>query len=222
MARRVIVVEDRSSFGPALVTRLRELGLECRWVTPERSKELAQSVWKAADLVLLDALDIGLQQSDGSRSRLESLDLLEQLDGIDGCADVVVYSTAMQRPEVNIPVRGLGSASAFYDVSRLTAHLREIVAGNYRDQVAAPSLEDWQALDRRLTPMADVAGAHQAMRRHDRSWRQVWDDHARFDKAAQVWISRNVLPLLGNPERGGYSLAVDVVRKVSGLPFRLI
>jgi hypothetical protein len=218
--RRVAVIDDRSSFGLALQRRLDELGLASIDMPHGQALSLKLSTWANVDLVLLDALDIGLQQSDPTRSRLVSLDLLHHIPS-NGPA-IVVYSTAMARPEINIPVRGPGRAQAFYDAFSLYDHLPTIATGKYPGQVQAPTKGDWSALDPRLPVGADVAGAHQLMRTHARSWEQIWREGAPFDKAAQVWISRNVLPLLGNPAGGGYALAVNVVRRISGLPFNLV
>jgi hypothetical protein len=220
--RRVMVIEDRSSFGPALIAQLRSMDVEAKWVTHSEALQLEAPAWRYLDLILLDAFDIDVQQSDRTRSRLASLDLLGHLAVVACPADVVVYSTAMRRPEVNIPLRGVGGAAAFFDLAGLTEHLATIVDGRYVGEVLPPTPEDWRCLDRRLTPAADVSGAHQKMRTHDRAWRQVWDQYAPFDKAAQVWINRNVLPLLGAPDGGGYAMAVNVVRRIAGLPFNLV
>lgn len=66
-----------------------------------------------------------------------------------------------------------------------------------------------------------MAAAHQRIQEHDRAWRQIWDADAPFDKAAQVWITRNVLPLLGVSSSGGYRVAIEVIRRVAGLPYQL-
>jgi hypothetical protein len=220
--KRVMVIEDRSSFGPALIAQLRRMDVDAKWLTHSEALHLESLAWRRVDLVLLDAFDIDMQQTDRTRSRLASLDLLDRSLQAACPSDVVVYSTAMRRPEVNIPLRDIGGAAAFFDVNGLAENLATIVDGRYEGQVSPPTPEDWRLLDRRLTPAADVAGAHQKMRTHDRAWRQVWDQYAPFDKAAQVWINRNVLPLLGSPEGGGYAMAVNVVRRISGLPFTLV
>jgi CheY-like chemotaxis protein len=223
--RRVLVVDDRSSFGLTLRRRLKELGLTSVGMAQTDALDLTASSWRGVDLVLLDALDIGLQQTDPTRSRLVCLDVLERI--ADAAAPtgrgpvIVLYSTAMARPEVNIPVRQAKGAAAFYNAFTLYDELASIVEGRFIAQVTPPSVADWAALDPRLPVGADVAGAHQMMRTHARSWEQIWRDGAPFDKAAQVWISRNVLPLLDSPG-GGYALAVDVVRRISGLPFALV
>jgi hypothetical protein len=218
--KRVAVIEDRSSFGLALRRRLDDLGLASIGMPHGQALGLKLSTWANVDLVLLDALDIGLQQSDPTQSRLVSLDLLHHIPS--GGPAIVVYSTAMARPEVNIPVRGPGRAQAFYDAFSLYDRLPSICAGKFPDEVPPPTKTDWSALDPRLPVGADVAGAHQLIRTHGRSWEQIWREGAPFDKAAQVWISRNVLPLLGSPAGGGYALAVNVVRRISGLPFTLV
>jgi hypothetical protein len=218
--RRVAIIEDRSSFGLALRRRLDDLGMASISMPHGESLDLDPQIWSGVDLVLLDALDIGIQQSDPSQSRLISLDLLDRIPV--GGPEVVVYSTAMSRPEVNIPLRGQHRASAFYDAFALYDHLEAISRGELSGQVELPSAADWAALDPRLPEGVDVAGAHQRIRTHERSWEQIWKVAAPFDKAAQVWISRNVLPLLGSPPGGGYALAVNVVRRISGLPYSLI
>jgi hypothetical protein len=217
---RAAIIEDRSSFGLALRRRLDGLGLASISMPHQESLDLDQEVWSGVDLVLLDALDIGIQQSDPSKSRLVSLDLLDRIP-ISG-PQVVVYSTAMAQPEVNIPLRGHGRAAAFYNAFALYDNLKNIQSGEFTGQVDEPSTSDWAQLDPRLPPGANVVGAHQRIRTHERSWEQIWKVEAPFDKAAQVWISRNILPLLGNPDGGGYALAVNVVRRISGLPFTLL
>lgn len=218
MSRQVVVVEDRASFGPSMVREVSRRGLTCQWITHDQALGAGPDRWTDVDLILLDAFDIGAQQSDPTRSRLASLDVMVDLP--PGPL-VVVYSTAMQRPEVNIPLRGPGRAVAFYEVFNLPDQLDGIVAGVFEGQVPPPTAADFKELDPRLPYGADVAGAHRRMQTHPRSWRQIWDEHAPFDKAAQVWISRNILPLLGSPDGGGYGMAVNVVRRVAGLPFRL-
>ncbi len=216
--RSVVVVEDRASFGPSLVRELTRRNVACQWVTHGDALARRPAAWTGVDLVLLDAFDLGAQQSDRTRSRLASLDVLA---GLPVEPTVVVYSTAMRRPEANIPLRGPGRAAAFYEVFDLPDQLDGILLGQYGGQVPSPTASDFVALDPRLPPGADVAAAHQQIQRHPRSWRQIWDDRAPFDKAAQVWINRNILPVLGSPPGGGYAMAVNVIRRVAGLPFRL-
>ena len=218
MAKHVVVIEDRASFGPSMVREVSRRGLPCQWITHDQALSAGPDRWAEVALVLLDAFDIGAQQSDPTRSRLASLDVMVELPP---GPPVVVYSTAMSRPEVNIPLRGPGRAAGFYDVFSLTDQLDSIIAGELHGQVPPPADGDYKELDPRLPVGADGAGAHRRMQTHPRSWRQIWDEHAPFDKAAQVWISRNVLPLLGSPDGGGYGMAVNVVRRVAGLPFRL-
>jgi hypothetical protein len=217
--KRVAIIEDRSSFGLALRRRLDDLGMASISIPHSESLDLRKAVWSEIDFVLLDALDIGIQQSDPSLSRLVSLDVLDRIP--TGGPEVVVYSTAMAQPEVNIPLRGQRRASAFYDAFALFDHLEAISRREFSGQVDEPTINDWARLDPRLPVGVDVASAHQRIRTHERSWEQVWRERAPFDKAAQMWISRNVLPILGNPEGGGYAMAVSVVRRIAGLPFTL-
>jgi hypothetical protein len=135
---------------------------------------------------------------------------------------IVCYSTAMARPEVNIPLRGAGVGDGFYDVAGVVDQLDAIAVGEMPNQVPLPGPDDWAALDPGLPVGADVAAAHQRMQDHERAWRQIWDAEAPFDRTAQMWISRNILPLLGLSSTDGYRIARTVVRKVAGLPFRLI
>jgi hypothetical protein len=213
------VIDDRSSFGLTLRRRLTELEISSVGMAHADALKLETSTWSGIDVVLLDALDIGIQQTDPTQSRLVCLDLLGAIPMSE--SPVVVYSTAMARPEVNIPVRQVGRANAFYDAFTVYDQLASIVRGRFDAQVPPPTDSDWLALDPRLPVGADIAGAHQLMRTHARSWEQIWRADAPFDKAAQVWISRNVLPLLGSP-KGGYALAVNVVRRIAGLPFSLV
>jgi hypothetical protein len=182
---------------------------------------MALADWGGADLVLLDALDLSSQQDDRTRSRLASLDLLERLEELPVSARprVVVYSTHMAAPEVNIPLRQAGVADAFYNLAVLWQHVGDVLQGAGGHQVEPPSDGDWARLHPRLTSATDVARLHQRMRRHDRAWRQVWLDQAPFDRAAQLWIHRNVLDLLG-PDVRTYRMAIDVTRRVAGLPYR--
>jgi hypothetical protein len=218
---KAIVVEDRGTFGPALVRQLEPMGVQARWMPHPIAVSLDRATWAAVPLVLIDALDLSSQQDDRTLSRLASLDILESLARMprEQAPRIVVYSTHMAKPEVNIPLRQPGVVHAFYEVGALLEHLPDVVMGRYPGQVALPRPADWAQLHPDLPASADVAAAHQLMRTHDRTWRQVWDGDAAFDKAAQVWVRRNVLSALGT-ETSGYSLAIEVVRKLAGLPYR--
>jgi hypothetical protein len=226
---KAIVIEDRGTFGPALVRQLEPLGVQARWIPHPVAAELAPATWASVPLVLLDALDLSSQQDDHTRSRLTSLDVLASVARVSppDTPRVVVYSTHMAKAEVNIPLRGANVAEGFYEVNGLLEHLPEIVLAVQRGadlsrvpgQVRRPQPADWAALHPDLPACADVVVAHQLMRTHARTWRQVWDPDATFDKAAQVWVRRNVLGVLG-AESAGYNMAVEVVRKVAGLPYQ--
>jgi hypothetical protein len=218
---KAIVIEDRGTFGPALVRQLEPMGVQARWIPHPVAADLVTPTWSSVPLVLLDALDLSSQQDDHTRSRLTSLDVLASVARLPRPQRprIVVYSTHMAKPEVNIPLRGSGVAQGFYDVGALLEHLGGIVVGQLHGQVPAPEPADWASLHPDLHPCADVVAAHQLMRTHERTWRQVWDAHAAFDKAAQVWVRRNVLPSLG-AESAGYNMAVEVVRKLAGLPYQ--
>jgi hypothetical protein len=217
---KAVVVEDRGTFGPALVSQLVSLGVSARWVAHPVALDLSTQSWADLPLLLIDALDLSSQQDDHTRSRLASLDLLDRVATLpaDRRPRVVVYSTHMARPEVNIPLRGPGVVTAHYDAAGLLDNLAEVVMGRYPDQVAPPTPRDFARLHPQVPPSADVAAVHQLMRTHDRAWRQVWDAAAAFDRAAQTWIRRNILELLGAEDRG-YSVAIQVTRKVAGLPY---
>jgi hypothetical protein len=218
--RRAVVIEDRGTFGPALARQLAARGRPARWVPHPFAIDLDPVCWANAPLVFLDALDLSSQQEDPTRSRLASLDLLQQFAALPPGQrpKVIVYSTHMAKPEINIPLRRPGSAVAFYEVQDLMDRLDDIVLDRYPGQVAPPTPEDWAALHPGLHARSDVAGAHQAMRRRESAWRLVWDDHAAYDKAVQVWIRRNVVSLL-DVEARGYGIAVEVTRKLAGLPY---
>jgi hypothetical protein len=236
---KAIVIEDRGTFGPALVRQLEPLGVQARWIPHPVAADLAPATWASVPLVLLDALDLSSQQDDRSRSRLTSLDVLESVarGPPPDTPRVVVYSTHMAKPEVNIPLRGARVAAGYYEVGALIEHLSAIVtaahqpgrapagspAGRPRHrlpgQVPEPVPADWLALHPDLPVCADVVVAHQLMRTHPRTWRQVWDPTAAFDKAAQVWVRRNVLGALG-AESASYNMAIEVVRKLAGLPYQ--
>jgi hypothetical protein len=227
---KAIVIEDRGTFGPALVRQLEPLGVQARWIPHPVAADLAPATWASVPLVLLDALDLSSQQDDRTRSRLTSLDVIESVARVPPPATprVIVYSTHMGKPEVNIPLRGSGVAQGFYEVGTLLERLRGVVdaaqqapgtPARLEGQVPRPEPADWLALHPELPPCADVVRAHQLMRTHERTWRQVWDAEAVFDKAAQVWVRRNVLGILGAPS-AGYNMAIEVVRKVAGLPYQ--
>jgi hypothetical protein len=217
---RAVVIEDRGTFGPALVRQLEARGLAARWVPHPVAGEVDPATWNQASLVFLDALDLSSQQEDPTRSRLASLDLLEMFAALpaDRRPRVVVYSTHMAKPEVNIPLRRSGSATAFYEVHDLMDQLDEVVRHRFPGQVPPPAAADWAVLHPALHERSDVAAAHQAMRRREGAWRLVWDDRAGYDKAIQVWIRRNVVSLL-RVETRGYGVAVEVTRKLAGLPY---
>lgn len=218
-----VVVDDRLSFAPMLARRVEREGASVRCAAHSAALVERGGVLEGLgprDLVLLDALDIGAQQEDPRASRLQSLDVLERIARQRGRAPrVVVYSTAMADPAVNIPLRSrTARVEAYYDVVSLLDSLPSVMAGSYPGQVPAPSEADFVALDPGLTSAADVGAAHQHMRGRPIVWEQVWNPAAPFDRAAQRWISRNVLPLLAVPSSAGYALAVNVVRRVAGLP----
>jgi hypothetical protein len=219
IAVRPLVVEDRAGFGSSLRSQLIRLGVEADWLTHPAALARPAGQWAKRPLVLLDALDLSSQQDDDSCSRLASLDVLEQVRKLpaDRRPVVVVYSTDMARPEVNIPLRSWGVASAFFELRVLVTHLRDVlVGGDHSHQVAAPVEGDWHDLHPQLAVGADVASIHQLMRSNERVWRQVWMYDAPFDRAAMMWIRRNVLRRVG--PAAGYRSAIDVARKVAGLP----
>jgi hypothetical protein len=217
-----VIVEDRGTFGPTLKSELTDRGVEVRWLPHPSAEAVPAEQWAAVDLVVLDAVDRSSQQEDRTRSRLASLDILETLAAAPAGTGprVVVYSTHMTAPEVNIPLRQAGRADAFYELSALWQHVEEILEGTYRHQAGPPVEGDWRRLHAKLAPHTDVAGVHQRMRRNERAWDQVWMPEAPFDRAAQTWIQRNVVGLLG-PGVRSYRTAVDVTRKVAGLPCRV-
>jgi len=226
MTTRAVIVEDRGSFGPALARSLEQHGVAARWIPHTVALEQEAETLAAADLLFVDALDLDRQQSDATQSRLASLDLLMRLGATPEPRRprVTVYSTVMERPELNIPLRQAGVAARYFTVEALTANVAEIALGaTLADkQVRAPTAVDWHTLHPDLPVGADVAAAHQRIRDHDRAWQQIWDPAAPFDKAAQVWVSRNVLPLLQLPSTSGYRVAIEVIRKVAGLPYALL
>jgi hypothetical protein len=215
-----VVIEDRGTFGPALARQLATRGQPARWVPHPLAIDLDPALWANAPLVFLDALDLSSQQEDPTRSRLTSLDLLQTFAALPPAQrpTVIVYSTHMAKPEINIPLRRPGSAKAFYEVQDLMDNLDDVVLGRYPGQVPPPTDADWAALHPSLHARSDVAAVHQAMRRREGAWRLVWDDRAGYDKAVQVWIRRNVVSLL-DVEHRGYGIAVEVTRKLAGLPY---
>src|SRR5262245_44057868 len=118
---KAIVIEDRGTFGPALVRQLEPMGVQARWLPHPVAAEMGPATWASVPLVLLDALDLSSQQDDRTRSRLTSLDVLASVARVPPGEEprVVVYSTHMAKPEVNIPLRGTGVAHGFYDVGAL-------------------------------------------------------------------------------------------------------
>lgn len=218
-----VVVDDRMSFAPMLARRLETCGASVRCTAHGPLVRDPAPVLRSlgpGDLVMVDAVDIGATQDDPRASRLGSLDVLALLGAMGSVRPrVVVYSTSMADPAVNIPLRtAVGRADAYYEVVSLLDELSAVVEGSYRGQVAVPSAADYSMLDPDLPSSADVGAAHQRMRVRDLVWEQVWNPGAPFDRAAQRWISRNVLPLLLLPSSAGYAVAVDVIRRVSGLP----
>jgi hypothetical protein len=218
---RTVVVEDRGTFGPTLKGQLADRGVEVRWLPHPSAETVTAPQWANVDLVMLDAVDLSSQQDDARRSRLASLDILERITEVPDAVRprVVVYSTHMTAPEVNIPLRQVPGADAFYELGDLWNHLDEVLAGDHAHQAPPPTKGDWARLHAKLTPDVDVAAVHQLMRRNERAWEQVWQAKAPFDRAAQVWIQRNVVVRLG-PGVRSYRTAVDVTRKVAGLPRR--
>lgn len=220
---RALVIEDRASFAPAVTKRLEAQGVPSRWLPHGRALALDGPTWASVELVLVDALDLGGQQDDPTRSRLASLDLLDVASDLPP-ADrplLVVYSTAMHRSEIRLPLASHPLRPPLYDVTGLLESIPELVAGDTSRALSRPTDEDWSDLDPSLDHRTRLAEAHQRMRSHERAWRQVWDPDAPFDKAAQVWITRNVLPLLGLSSSRGYGIARSVMQRVAGLPYRL-
>lgn len=217
---RPLVVEDRVGFGTSLRARLAPLGVQADWVTHPDTANWGPDRWEARPLVLLDALDLSSQQDDRTRSRMASLDVLSTIRELPGSRrpTVLVYSTDMARPEVHLPLRAWGVVDGLFVLGSLVKGLPAIVrSGDRSGQVPPPTRQDWSRLHPKLAPGADVATIHQLMRRNERVWRQVWLADAPFDRAAMMWIRRNVLPLLGPGT--GYRVAIDVTRKIAGLPY---
>lgn len=220
---RALIVEDRASFAPLVCRSLRDLGIDCRSISHPRAVSILGDTWEQLDLVLLDALDLSSQQDDPRASRLTSLDVLDRLANSGGDRPVVVsYSTSMDRPEIHLPMWTHAAVDACFDAVSLLDHLGSIVEGRLdRGAQPAPTPATWHALEPDLPTCAQLAPAHQLIRRHERAWRQIWDSQAPFDKAAQVWITRNVLPLLGLSSSHGYGVARSTIRRIAGLPYRL-
>lgn len=213
-----LIVEDRAGFAPQLRRVLVGGGVQSQWLAHRDAVDLEPGRFAEFDVILLDALDLDSQQDDTQCSRLKSLDVMEQIARLPESdrPEVIVYSTAMNRPEVNIPVRQARVATAFYPSITMLERAVEIVAGERDGQTDEPVAADWQEIDPRLTPESDLFLAHQLMRTHGPSWRQVWDADAPFDRAAQRWITRNVLGVLALDS--GYMVAINAIRKISGLP----
>ena len=228
METRALIIDDRGSLGPSLARMLEQEGLGSIYMGHTEATGIAIDSRRIRpfDLVFLDAIDLDRQQGDRTQSRLASLDILEGLGLIpnDARPRIVVYSTIMARPEVNIPLRQAGSFATFVTLDSLMANLDRIVRNSLGStwQVKLPTVDDWANLHPALPRGARVADAHQRMREHARSWNQIWMPRAPFDKGAQMWTSRNVLPLLGLGSADGYRVAIEVIRKVAGLPYRLM
>ena len=233
---KILVVEDRGAYGQSLTKEVaRVLHSETvraqlrpspeppgvRWVPHDEALAVGTGALAQLSLILLDAWDIGAQQDDRTRSRLTSLDILERIAVIakPERPRVIVYSSAMDEPEVNIPLRYLGVASGFYRLQAIHDCLPRILTGDLGGQVVPPDSSDWAVLDEDLPGGADVALAHQLMQQRRDAWEQVWNGEASYSRAVQRWIVRNVLPAMNVPSGGGYRLAVSVIRKLAGLPY---
>lgn len=171
------------------------------------------------DLLLVDAWDVVRQQHDRSQSRLAtSLDALELVRQMPPSQrpTVVGYSAMMDRAEVAVPILQAG-ADAVFVLERLTWSMPQVLGGDFsgRRELTAG---DWDSLG--LTDRAEVVEAHQLCRRHPRSWEQIWDGEATFDRAAQMFMRRNLLPLLPTPsgEAATYRHVRRVLRTLSCLP----
>jgi CheY-like chemotaxis protein len=220
---RALVIDDRASFAPVVAKRLEGLGVRARWVTHGRALALDDAAWRGLDLIVLDALDLGSQQDDPTRSRLASLDILDRVADVRSPdrPEVLVYSTAMTQPEIRIPLATHRLDPPLFDVSTLVDQFNDIVAGETGARLDPPTRSDWTSLEPSLDVESRLADAHQHMRDHDRAWRQIWDADAPFDEAAQVWIARNILPMLGLDSSRGYGIACAVIRRMAGLPYRI-
>jgi len=220
---RALVIDDRASFAPVVTKRLEGLGIRSRGVTHGRASGLDDAAWRGLDLVVLDALDLGAQQDDPTRSRLASLDILDRVADLPAAdrPTVLVYSTAMTQPEIRVPVATHQLGPPLFPVSTLLDRFDDIVSGDTRSRLDPPTRADWDCLEPALDTESRLAEAHQRMRNHDRAWRQIWDADAPFDKAAQVWITRNILPMLGLDSSRGYGIARSVIRRIAGLPYQI-
>jgi CheY-like chemotaxis protein len=213
-----LVVEDRPSFAPNLRKALEACGVRSAWLTHARAANEPASSYAKLDVVFLDAYDTDGQQADRTRSRLASLDVLQVIRSLppDQRPTVVAYSTHMNRPEVNIPLREWGLVAACFEPGDLITRTCKIIAGDYEGSVPEPRTGDWARIHPRLPDGALVADAHQKARQHPRTWELIWNPDAGFDRAAQRWVTRRLLPLL-RLERG-YLVAVQTVQKVACLP----
>ena len=201
---------------------LQPLGVQPRWLPHLLAYGEPDTTWATPGLILLDACDLDAQQGDPTCSRLAALDIIDLLSAVPPAQRprVVCYSAGMEAPELNIPLRQNEIAEAFYEADRIIPNLGSIIHRTYDGQVRAPEATDFALLDPNLPAHADLAAAHQKIRQHERAWRVIWDDDMPFDKAAQVWITRNILPLLGLSSSDGYAVAKKVIRQMAGLPVR--
>lgn len=215
---RALVVEDRANFAPNLRKALEGCGVTSAWLPHARAELEAPETLAALDLILLDAYDIDSQQADLTRSRLGALTILDRLRTLpeEERPPVIVYSTHMRRPEINIPVREWGLVAGCFEAIDLVARIDRVVVGDLTGQVDAPTPDDWAELHPRLPVGALVAEAHQLAQTHPPTWEAIWNPDAPFGRAANRWITRNLLPLLSIDK--GYMVAVHVIRKIACLP----
>lgn len=221
---RYMLIEDRLSYVKAVQTTLHRaqvsIGQGDLTVQSHRHALAAPSTdaqFSSAELVMLDACDYDSQQEDPTASRFSALDLCERIAGLTDPPRVVVYSTSMSRPEVNIPVREYSFVRACLDHNELLSYLPQLVRGeSVVGRIPPPGASDYRDLG--VGPRAQVAAAYHLIRTRPDAWELVWrPTMTKAPDATREWINDRIRPLL-DISTPNYKPAIEVIKRVAGLP----
>jgi hypothetical protein len=216
---RILIIEDRLHFAAAVVKTISRVrpAIAAEDVIVRSHRDLHGADLDAVELILLDAIDFDTQQDDRTASRLGALRICDLLHERRSQARVVAYSSAMDRPELHIPLREYPFVEACVVHSTLLVQLPAILDGQSpAHAVPLPTVDDYRRL--RVEPAARLAEGHRLMTSRPDAWRLVWDAVSPTpEPRTREWINDRVRPVV-RPLEPGYKPVVRVMRRLSGLP----